>query len=73
MSDFVDSPNTPLKSPPAGYRGGPGTYDGEKGYPGRTPSPNAVPEKVRDGSVPTTQDTAFNGSGGYNGPGQPSE
>lgn len=52
MSDFsVDSPMKPIAQPPAGNKGGPGTYDGEEGYPKRTPSPNAVPEKVRDGSV----------------------
>jgi hypothetical protein len=55
MSDFCDSPMKLIATPPAGNKGGPGTYDGEKGYPGRTSSPNAVPEKVRDGSVPTTQ------------------
>lgn len=27
-------------------KGGPGTYNGEPGYPPRTPSPNAVPEKT---------------------------
>ena len=26
----------------------PGQFDGEPGLPKRTPSPNAVPEKVRD-------------------------
>lgn len=57
MSDFVDSPMCPefIKTP-AGYKGGPGEYDGEKTGPfgeyARTSSPNAVPEKIRDGSVP---------------------
>ena len=26
----------------------PGVFDGEPGLPGRTPSPNGVPEKVRE-------------------------
>lgn len=39
------------KSPPAGYKGGPGTYDGEKGYPGRTSGHSGPPEKVRDANV----------------------
>jgi len=42
--------------PDAPKKGGPGVYDGED-CPGfaeyrRTPSPNSVPEKIRDGSVP---------------------
>ena len=53
---FVNSPMKPIAPVPAGYKGGPGVYDGEHTgpcavYP-RTPSPNAVPEKMRDGSVP---------------------
>lgn len=58
MSDsFVDSPmNSEFIRTPAGYRGGPGMYDGESEGPfgeyRRTPSPNSVPEKIRDGSVP---------------------
>lgn len=57
MSDFCDSPMSPefIKTP-AGYKGGPGEYDGhDKGPFGeykRTPSPNGVPEKWLDGSVP---------------------
>ena len=51
MADFVDSPaNWP--SPPKGNRGGPGKYDGDGNGSGdlqkRTPSPNAVPEKLYD-------------------------
>jgi len=36
------------------YKGGPGKYDGanDQGLPTRTPSPNAVPEKLYDESVP---------------------
>lgn len=57
MSDFVDSPmNSEFVKTPSGYKGGPGTYDGED-CPAfseyrRTPSSNGVPEKIRDGSVP---------------------
>jgi hypothetical protein len=57
MSDFVDTPmSAEFVKTPAGYKGGPGTYDGDD-CPGfsefrRTKSPNAVPEKVMDGSVP---------------------
>lgn len=42
----------PVGKPPAGYKGGPGVYDGEEDYPKRTPTPNGPPEKVRDGSAP---------------------
>jgi hypothetical protein len=56
-SKFVETPMEPIAKAPAGYKGGPGVYDGEKnlpaGMPGRTHSPNGVPEKVRDGSVPS--------------------
>ena len=50
MSDFVISPHKPIGECPPGYKGGPGKYDGEKipGGQGRTPSPNAVPEKIID-------------------------
>lgn len=57
MSDnFVDTPmNSEFVKTPAGYKGGPGEYDGCKNGPfgefGRTSSPNAVPEKIIDGSV----------------------
>lgn len=60
MSDFVDSPMKPIASPPSGYGPtGKGMVNGEDGYPKRTPSPNGVDEKVRDGSLPTTKDSAF--------------
>lgn len=40
-------------SAPAGNKGtGGGTYDGVKGLPGRTSSPNAVPEKLIDATTP---------------------
>jgi hypothetical protein len=62
-SDFCDSPMKPPASPPAGYKGGPGVYNGEEGYPKRTSDSNAAPEIVRDGGMPTTQDTDFPASG----------
>jgi len=31
---------------PKGYKGGPGDYDGEPGFPKRTKSPSGVPEKT---------------------------
>ena len=51
MADLVDSPaNWP--KPPSNYKGGAGSYDGEGNGSGdlqkRTPSPNAVPEKIYD-------------------------
>ena len=56
MSDFVTTPmNDEFVKTPAGYKGGPGMYNGEEEGPfgefKRTPSPSAVPEKIRDGSV----------------------
>lgn len=46
---IIKSPATQAAKPPKGNRGtAPGTYNGEKGYPGRTSSPNAPPEKTRD-------------------------
>jgi hypothetical protein len=55
-SKFVDSPVDMIGHPPKGNRGGSGVYDGENqgpfsGYK-RTPSPDAVPEKIYDGGVP---------------------
>lgn len=58
MGDFVDSPMTGPDFQKQGKipEGGPGEYDGEKCPPfgeyARTPSPNSVKEKIRDGSVP---------------------
>lgn len=40
---------------PSDHKGGPGTYDGISGYPQRTHSPNALPEKVIDGQPPLTK------------------
>ena len=55
--DIIQSPATPIASPPSGYKGGPGVYNGEnKGEAGahkRTSSPNAVPEKIYDGAIPS--------------------
>ena len=47
-NDTVISPVDRPQGPPSDNKGGPGTYDGEKGYPGRTGSDRALPEKVRD-------------------------
>jgi hypothetical protein len=55
MAFDVDSPMKPIATPPAGNKGGPGDYDGVPGYPPRTSSPNAVPEKVCDGSLPNAK------------------
>lgn len=57
MGKFVDSPmSSEFVKEDAPKRGGPGEYDGCKDGPfgeyRRTPSPNAVPEKILDGSVP---------------------
>ncbi len=43
--------HTSVTTPIGGTKGGPGTYDGEKGYPGRTSGATGPPEKVRDGAV----------------------
>ncbi len=48
MSEFCDSPMKTLTQPSSGKATGGGTFDGEPGYPKRTSSPNAVPEKVRE-------------------------
>lgn len=46
---FCESPFEGIAGkPPAGNKGGPGEYDGIKGYPGRTGSSNGVPEKFVD-------------------------
>lgn len=56
MSEFVDTPMTSefVKSV---EKGGPGTYDGidcpEFSSYKRTKSPNGVPEKIIDGSIPS--------------------
>ena len=42
----IDTPMTNIPTPKK--KGGPGVYDGEKGYPPRTKTPNGPPEKVRD-------------------------
>lgn len=47
--NFIVSPLDSIAGqPPADYKGGPGVYNGEAGFPPRTPSPNAAPEKMRD-------------------------
>jgi hypothetical protein len=54
--NIIKSSANMIATPPSGNKGGPGTYNGEpKGVVGshtRTKSPNAVPEKIYDGSVP---------------------
>lgn len=56
---FVNTPVDMVATPPKGNKGGPGVYDGEnKGVVSaykRTHSPNAVPEKIYDGSLPATK------------------
>jgi hypothetical protein len=49
--DFVVSPMDPPARYPEDCKGGPGIYDGESGYPERTHSPNAAPEKIIDGNL----------------------
>lgn len=46
--NVIHSPVTPIARPPADNKGGPGTYDGEKGYPPRSGGHGGVPEKVRE-------------------------
>lgn len=65
MADnFVDSPMDLIAPVPAGYKGSPGKYDGIPGWPGRTSSPNGVPEKFLEDAMPGVQPEA-NGSAGY--------
>ena len=46
---LVESPFTGIAGDyPSNCKGGPGEYDGTRGYPGRTGSPNGVPEKFVD-------------------------
>lgn len=44
----IATPVDMVATPPSKKKGGSGSYDGEPGYPGRTSSPNAVPEKTRE-------------------------
>jgi hypothetical protein len=46
--DLIKTPCEDIGNPPKDNRGGPGVYDGEPGLQKRTPSPNAVPEKIYD-------------------------
>lgn len=54
---FVNTPMDMIAHPPKGNKGGPGTYDGDDNGPvsgyRRTHSPDGVPEKLYDGSVPS--------------------
>jgi len=52
---FVNTPVEMIANPPAGNRGGPGSYDKIPGYPGRTHSPNAVPEKFLEETPPSIE------------------
>jgi hypothetical protein len=57
-NSFVNTPMDMIATPPKGNKGGPGVYDGENQGPfashKRTPSKDGVPEKLYDGSIPTT-------------------
>lgn len=60
-NDFVATPMDIIATPPKDNKGSAGVYNGEDqgpfaGYK-RTPSPNAVPEKNYDGSMPTTKES----------------
>lgn len=60
MADkFIHSPADMISQPPAGNRGGSGVYDGDDQAPlsgyRRTHSPNAVPEKLYDGTLPSVE------------------
>lgn len=55
-SSFVNSPAECPAEPPSGYKGtGGGSYDGARGpgLPGRTSSPNAVPERTYEPDPPS--------------------
>ena len=57
-NSFVQTPVDMVATPPKGNKGGPGVYNGDDQAPfsgyRRTNSPNGVPEKLYDRSVPTT-------------------
>lgn len=53
MALNVKTPAGDVVKPKDPGKGGPGQYNGEKGYQKRTPSPNAMPEKTYDGAVPS--------------------
>lgn len=46
--NLVISPAEPIASPPADNKGGPGTYNGEEGYPKRTGGAGGPQEKTKD-------------------------
>ena len=60
---FVTTPVDMIANPPKGNKGGPGVYNGEDAAPfsqyKRTPSPDAVPEKTYDGSMPSVEKTVI--------------
>ena len=45
---LITTPADELCGDPNDRKGAEGLWDSEPGLPGRTPSPNAVPEKIRD-------------------------
>ena len=49
-SKLIETPATELCGDPTDREVKQGIADGEPGLPGRTPSPNAVPERIRDTS-----------------------
>jgi len=61
MSEFCKSPMEMVATPPSSYKGSTASkYDGSEGLqPGRTSSPNAVPEVSRDGLKPTVPGGGF--------------
>ena len=52
--DLIASPSGyPVGKPPKGHKStGPGSFDGEPGYPKRTKTPNGPPERTRDTAPP---------------------
>lgn len=47
-SSLIHTPVDDIVGNPKEHKGGPGVYDSLPGLPGRTPSPNALPEKLMD-------------------------
>lgn len=46
MSNLIDTPMQDIPGTPSDHKGGPGVYDGEPGWKGRTMGPNSLPEKT---------------------------
>ena len=49
---LVSTPIQDLVGDPKNLQPGKGIWNGEPGFPGRTSSPNAVPEKIREEASP---------------------